>query len=376
MKAIPMTLPKYARVAARVAGELIDLDAERAKCKKGDSALETICAADFEGKPVPARKWLVDDVIPHKNVTLLSGDGGIGKTILALMLGTSLSTRTDWLGFNAMQGPFLYIGAEDDGDELQIRLDAMRRELGASWGDLADFHFKSFAGEDALIATFDRSTQLIKPTALLESIEARIRELGAIACALDTSADMFGGDEISRAQVRQFVGLFRGVCIRCQASIILLAHPSLSGMASGSGTSGSTGWHNSVRGRLYLKEDGADTRLLEFKKSNYGKKGQPMRLLYRNGLFIPDDGRATESALANAETKFLQMVDLYNAQGRAMSASPSNIYAPTLFASEPTCKGFTKQNFQEAMNSLFAKQQIIVETFGPPSKQRRRIARP
>ena len=68
-----------------------------------------------------------------------------------------------------MQGPFLYVGAEDDESELHRRLDGMRIELGCSWGDLADFHFKSFAGEDALIATFDRSTQLIKPTALLQS---------------------------------------------------------------------------------------------------------------------------------------------------------------------------------------------------------------
>ena len=242
--------------------------------------IKTCCAADLEGKRVPERKWLVEGVIPHENVTLLSGDGGLGKTILALMLGASQSTRGPWLGFNTMQGPFLYIGAEDDEPELHRRLDQMRVELGCSWGDLADFHFKSFAGEDALIATFDRSTQIIEPTALLQGIENRICELGAVACALDTSADMFGGDEISRTQVRQFVGMLRGVCTRCKVSIILLAHPSLSGMASGSGTSGSTAWHNSVRSRLYLKEDG-EARLLEFKKSNYGPKGQPMRLSQR-----------------------------------------------------------------------------------------------
>src|SRR6476660_5847581 len=153
--------------------------------------LETFCAADLEAKPVPQREWLVEGAVPHKNVTGLSGDGGLGKSILALMLGTSLSARRDWLGLKVMQGPCLYYGAEDDPDELHRRVDQIRCAQGLSWGDLADLHYRSLAGEDALLSTLDHG--LIKPTALCAKLEARIRELGAVACILDTSADVFGG---------------------------------------------------------------------------------------------------------------------------------------------------------------------------------------
>ena len=78
------------------------------------------------------------------------------------MLGTALSTRTDWLGFYTMQGPFLYVGAEDDTDEIHRRLDQIRFEMGLGWGEFVDFHFKSLVGEDAILATFDRSSQTMK----------------------------------------------------------------------------------------------------------------------------------------------------------------------------------------------------------------------
>jgi RecA-family ATPase len=135
---------------------------------------------------VPEREWLVEGAIPHENVTLLSGDGGLGKTILALMLGTALATKSNWLGFESMQGPFLYIGAEDDVDEIHRRLDQIRVEMGTKWDELADFHFKSLVGEDAIMATFDRTNQIMKPTKVLLGLEQRIKELGAVACVIDT----------------------------------------------------------------------------------------------------------------------------------------------------------------------------------------------
>jgi hypothetical protein len=79
-----------------------------------------------------------------------------------------------------MQGPFLYFGAEDDDDEIHIRLDQMRIKLGLSWDDLADFHFCSFVGEEALVAILDEG--VLQHTPLLDGIETRIRDLGAIAC--------------------------------------------------------------------------------------------------------------------------------------------------------------------------------------------------
>lgn len=211
-------------------------------------------------------------------------------------------------------------------------------------------------------------------------LERRIKEIGAVACFIDTSADAFGGDEINRHQVRQFVGLLRGIAIRNHTTPVLLSHPSLSGMASGSGTSGSTGWNNSARSRLYFEGDDKDpdARVLKFMKSNYGPKAKPMRLRWQNGLFVPiakDENAIAATELAK-EAAFLAMLDAYTAQGRRVSSKPSSSYAPTVFAADKAlANGLTKSDLANGMNALFAKKQIISKDEGPPSRRVSYIAR-
>jgi hypothetical protein len=77
--------------------------------------------------------------------------------------------------------------------------------------------------------------------------------------------------------------------------VLLIAHPSDSGISSGEGGGFSTAWNNSVRSRLYLrrpqtddKEAAADRRILEVKKANYGPSGITIPLIYHAGAFVPD----------------------------------------------------------------------------------------
>jgi RecA-family ATPase len=120
----------------------------------------------------------------------------------------------------------------------------------------------------------------LKETALFKALEAKLDELRPDLVILDTLADLFGGDEIKRPHARQFIGMLRGLAIKYGVTILLLSHPSLTGMTSGTGTSGSTTWSNSVRSRLYFERpkgsegyEDDDRRILTTKKSNYGRAG-------------------------------------------------------------------------------------------------------
>ena len=327
---------------------------------------------------MPAREWLVEGVIPHRNVTLLSGDGGIGKTLLVLNLFAHIAARMDWLAFKTMQGPVLYLGAEDEHDEIHRRLESIRQEMGLEWGEFCDLQFVSLAGEDALLGTFDKAKNAVCPTRLYERVLDRVHNLDAVACAIDTSADVFGGEENIRMQVRQFVGLLRGMALKENVSVILLSHPSLTGLASGSGTSGSTAWNNSVRARLYLEADDKDknARVLKFQKSNYGPKGEPMRLIYRNGLFVPESVAEVQTRSANVEATFLEMLDAYAKEERFVSSKQGVNFAPNVFAKDKKrARGFKRSDLIDAMNALFARGEIRNETYGRPSRPCSKIVR-
>jgi RecA-family ATPase len=59
-----------------------------------------------------------------RQVTLFSGEGAIGKSIVELMCSVAHVTGKDWLGSLPEPGGAFYIGCEDDEKELRIPADA------------------------------------------------------------------------------------------------------------------------------------------------------------------------------------------------------------------------------------------------------------
>ena len=241
------------------------------------------------------------------------------------------------------------------------------------------------AGEDALLATV-QNANIITPTALWGQLCGRVAKSKPQLVIIDTAADVYGGDENSRTLVRQFITLLRGLAIKHDTTVLLLAHPSVAGMASNRGTSGSTAWSNSVRARLYVDrviDDGQeldpDLRVLSTKKANYARNGAATRVRWRAGVFTvaADNDEDKASFLRAKEAKndalFLDLVAAYEAEGRPVSAKPSANHAPHVFASDPRTKGVSKVELLAAMNRLLAEDRIRVEEFGPDSRRRSKL---
>jgi RecA-family ATPase len=341
--------------------------------------LAWIDVSSWDRTPVPEREWLVRGRIPLRQPTLFSGEGAVGKSLVTLHLLASTALGRDWLGLIPEEGPAWYIGAEDDVRELHIRLSDIQKHYGVTYAELdaAGFRMLSLFGEDAVLGAPNR-LGTIEPTELYHQIFEQAREEKPKCIALDASADLFSGDEIARAQVRQFVGLLRRLAGVCDGAVVLLSHPSLTGINSGTGLSGSTAWHNSVRARMYLtspkpesgEQPDTDLRELTFKKNNYGPISDSLILRYRDGLFLPERGMSSLEAAAaeqDAEHLFLTLLKKFADQGRNLSHKPQPAnYAPRVFAGEPEAKKLprAKLALQHAMDRLFREGKIHVQTYG------------
>jgi RecA-family ATPase len=283
----------------------------------------------------------------------------------------------------------IVVCCEDDTDELWRRLDLIFKFYGAAYTDFKDLHVSALAGEETLMAVPDRKG-IMQTTKLFGRTREAACDIRPRLIVLDNSADVFGGNENDRAQVRQFIGYLRGMAMAAGAGVLLTSHPSLTGISTGTGLSGSTAWNASVRSRLYFKratteedeEPDPDLRVLEVMKANYGPVGETITLRWTNGLFLPVGGVSNLEKLAAEQATnhlFLNLLDQFNRQGRNTSAKPAApTYAPTLFAKEKQAKerGIRKANLEAAMRDLFAANKICLESYGPPSRGTSRLVSP
>ncbi|GAB4068009.1 AAA family ATPase [Ancylobacter sonchi] len=342
--------------------------------------LPTLDPAAWAGQPVPEREWFLPALIPARQVTLLTGDGGTGKSLLALQLGVASAFGVSTAGLSPAEGKVLYVAAEDDIDEIHRRTVDIVEALG---GDLADLSgqmlIAPLADQDATLAAPGRDGTLLF-TRLHAALERKVAEFQPDLLILDTAADLFAGDEIKRNQVRNFIAALRKLALSGPA-VLLLAHPSVSGMQSGTGTSGSTGWSNSVRSRLYLTRptgEAADpnVRELEVMKANYGAVGEKMRFRWEAGAFVADsplEPAALGLVHRRHDEIFVELLSAINRTGQRIASTKGVNYAPAVMADHPQAGGTTKKQFEAAMQRLLVDGTIKVIWEGPPSKQRQRL---
>ncbi|TYL87798.1 AAA family ATPase [Bradyrhizobium cytisi] len=346
------------------------------------ASLALVTPPAWRGVPLEPMRWLATNRIPAGDVTILSGDGGGGKTTVALQLALAVERSLgDWLGTVAESGPVIFFSGEEPQAEMRRRLHRVARKRGLEPGDLDRLHFH-FADPDACLLGIAQRDGTMAPTPLFASLAAAARDIRPALMVVDSVAATFGGNQNDRVHARTFVGLFRTLARQVDCAILLLDHPSLSGITSGTGRGGSMDWQNATRARLHLEsvdgEDGSTGRVLEVKKLNYGPAGEKVRLQWEDGSFVIEGtASAPHQAAANtsAEQRYLECLDAITGQGRHVCHAPGRGYAPKTFAAMPQAGGLTWRAFQAAQERLFAAGTIENIPYGPKSKGTKCIAR-
>ena len=250
-------------------------------------------------QPEP-RQWLIDDRLPAGRVALLTGEGGAGKSRLALQLAAGVASGGDHGEWISSPSQMMRLGSavptdgagvvfaswEDEPEEFYRRLHQISGSA-APWVKperLEKLRIVNLVGEGPVWAP--PQGRHISTMAELTVTGERLRRLceqeDARLLVLDPLAAAYAADENARGLVRAFVSHWDAWGQSHNCAVLMLAHPPKS---AGLTYAGSTDWQGAVRALWTLQPEiakGEDppprTWKLEFVKSNYGPRPEPLRL--------------------------------------------------------------------------------------------------
>jgi RecA-family ATPase len=324
--------------------------------------LQVINPAEWAGMVPPPRVWVWDQWMPLLQATLLTGKGGVGKSLLAQQLATCIALGLPFLGKDTRQANALYLTCEDDADELHRRQDAICKALGVEMSDLAGRLFLSpLAGKTGNhLATFSTSGTLEVGNRYWEVEKFALgNSVGFIV--LDNASHLMIGDHNDLSTVAAFLGLLNGLALKIEGAVSILHHPN----KAGDDWLGSVAWENQVRSRLVMKPsdvDGdTDARLLINPKANYAPKDSRLEFRWHKGAFVRDDDLSNDVhaalnltiAATQDNSAFLLCLRERTRERRAVSESRSSTFAPSVFVAMPEARGVSKARLEAAMNRLF-----------------------
>jgi RecA-family ATPase len=342
-------------------------DTEFARPKHDAASLHAIAVGSLAGTEPPERAWIVPHWLPSRATTLLSGEGGTGKSLMVQQWLSCLSQGLPFMGIRGVEpARCLYLNCEDETGELHRRQAAAALAIGRQMETFGNdmLLVPRLGAPDNALGTFDGVTGQFKPTPLYLAIRDYCIANGVRVVALDNVAHLYSGNENIRGDVTAFLNALSRLALEIDGAVILIGHPA---KADGSQYSGSTAWENAVRNRLYLRRPNDDDgrtvenrRILTRSKSNVASIGDEIEMIWHEGAFHPPS--VVEAAVGRdgeVEAIFESCLKAASVQRRNVSHATGSNYAPKLFATMSESRGVGKKALAAAMERLFSKGRIV-----------------
>lgn len=183
----------------------------------------------FESDP-PPRRMLIDDFLPIGIVGLLASPGGVGKSVAAVQLVSSVATGVPFLGMHMQEvGAALYLAAEDDEGELHRRTRRVLEHYEAMGrvdrGAIAErLHIVSRVGMDNMLTVAGRDGDVAR-TALAERIIATVAPIPDVKLILLDPASRFkGGNGNDETAATKYIETLEAISVATGATVISSIH--------------------------------------------------------------------------------------------------------------------------------------------------------
>ena len=185
--------------------------------QRAGTTLQTVCIADVEPKPI---SWLWPEKIARGKLTLISGDPGLGKSLITVALASAVSNGARWPvgGGYAPLGSVILLSDEDAiADTIRPRLDA----AGANCSMVHAVQMvQEITDEGELV---NRVFNLAKD---VERLAAVVEKLGDVALIqIDpVSAYLGGTDSHKNSDVRALLSPLSDLAERFNVAVVVVTH--------------------------------------------------------------------------------------------------------------------------------------------------------
>jgi hypothetical protein len=291
-----------AREAAAVAAQVA-----RERASPATSSFpEPIAAGDLMKRELNPVLDLIPGVLERGLVNCIDGPGGSHKSRLALQMLLTVAAGGMWFGQHQLEKcSTVFLSSEDDANEIHRRIDMIAKELKLP---VADALVWDLTGVNAALCTVTEGGDLAE----LPFLGVLVKRLKAIHghkfVVLDSAFDYIRylrNAKIDEGAVNAvYKGLLTRICTHCDCTILVIRHPSRTGISEGTMEGWSVANTNSVRSRLSLAphKKTRDAYVLTVEKRNHGPAGKDWTLYYTNGSLLPRDAMDTaqQQAVANA----------------------------------------------------------------------------
>jgi RecA-family ATPase len=319
--------------------------------------------------------------LPERTTTLLSANGGVGKSNLALQLAVALCTGSQWLGMDVTQSRVLVLSAEDEARTVHFRVANICADVGVDLGVLS-----------GSLTVYDMTQQdcvLWREgvTERMQWLADTVQATRADVVIIDNASDVFASNENDRAEVRGFMRSLNLIAAGLNCAVLLLAHVDKASVRSGAGAdtdstfSGSTAWNNSARSRWAMLREG-EAISLRHEKSNFGQRQEEMRLefdagakVFRRFGQIPGAAAARELLRNSHRAAILRLIDTACKAGQKISMSATaNNNAFRVLKAAPDFPRMERSEFFSVLYDLQRDGLLTEEEYTVDRKRHKRLA--
>lgn len=229
-------------------------------------------------EPEPTH-WRVEGWLPERTVTLLSANGGVGKSNLSLQLSVATVLGHEFVGVSTKPSRVLVISGEDEGRTVHFRVANICADVGI---EMSDLHGRMIVYD--MTQTDCVLWRNGAPTERMQWLADAVVRHRVDLLVIDNASDVFADNENDRTCVRGFMRCLNLISNKTGVATLLLAHVDKASVRAGAGLdsnstfSGSTAWNNSARSRWAMVRDDSGAIVVRHEKCNLGPLQEEIRL--------------------------------------------------------------------------------------------------